>query len=181
MIKQSLVGAVAIIALASAAQAADLQPVLKAPGAVEQQATGYVEVYSGWASTRASNDLADAFRVDGWALGGAGRGNYWVSREVSVQVDVQAEGTSYSPQPFNLGSGHFSTQSYMIGGHWSWRNPQQYLFGLFAAAGDAGSFAGFSNNSQRHGLIGAEAQWYWNQFTLYVQGGYDSTLGSIGD
>ena len=38
----------------SAAHAADLQPVLKAPAAVEQQATGYVEVYSGWASTRSS-------------------------------------------------------------------------------------------------------------------------------
>src|SRR5262245_44993039 len=180
MVKQSLVGAVAIVALASAAQGADLQPVLKAPAAVEQQATGYVEVYGGWASTKANNN-GDSERFDGWALGGAGRGNYWVSREVSVQLDAQAEGTSYSPQPFNLGSGHFSTQSYLIGSHWSWRNPQQYLFGLFAAAGDAGSFAGFSNNSQRHGLIGAEAQWYWNQFTLYAQGGYDSTLGSIGD
>jgi len=177
MIKQSLVGAVAIIALASAAQGADLQPVLKAPGAVEQQATGYVEVYSGWASTKASN-FDDSFRLDGWALGGAGRANYWVTREVSVQVDAQAEGTSYD---VGGGGGHFSSHSYLIGGHWSWRNPQQYLFGLFAAAGDSGSIAGFTNNSQRHGLIGAEAQWYWHQFTLYAQGGYDSTLGSPSD
>jgi opacity protein-like surface antigen len=51
--KQSFAGAVAVVALASAAQAADMQPVLKAPGAQpEQQATGYVEVYSGWARTR---------------------------------------------------------------------------------------------------------------------------------
>jgi hypothetical protein len=177
MIKQSLVGAVAVFALASAAQGADLQPVLKAPGAVEQQATGYVEVYSGWASTKASN-FGDSFRVDGWALGGAGRGNYWVTREVSVQVDAQAEGTSYDS--IGGGSGHFSTHSYLIGGHWSWRNPQQYLFGLFAAAGDAGGLT-LGGESQRHGLIGAEAQWYWNQFTLYAQGGYDTTLGSFGD
>jgi hypothetical protein len=34
-----------------------------------------------------------------------------------------------------------------------------------------------SRSSQRHGLIGAEAQWYWNQFTLYAQGGYDTTFG----
>ena len=28
--------------------------------------------------------------------------------------------------------------------------------------------------SPRHGLIGAEAQWYWQQFTLYAQAGYDT-------
>src|SRR5215471_17209371 len=94
MIKQSLVGAVAIIALASAAHGADLQPVLKAPAAVDQQATGYVEVYGGWASTKFTN-FGESERFDGWALGGAGRGNYWVTRNVSVQVDAQAEGTSY--------------------------------------------------------------------------------------
>src|SRR5262245_50887409 len=56
MVKQSLFGAVAIVAFASSAGAADMQPVLKAPAAVDQQATGYVEVYSGWASTRQTND-----------------------------------------------------------------------------------------------------------------------------
>ncbi len=89
-----------------------------------------------------------------------------------MQVDAQAEGTSYS----SFG-GHFSTHEYLVGGHWSWRSPQQHLFGVFAAAGDAGG-NGFTS-SQRHGLIGAEAQWYWNQFTLYAQGGYDTMLGNI--
>jgi hypothetical protein len=159
----------------SAAHAADMQPVLKAPAAVEQQATGYVEVYSGWASTRSTTTFCEeegcrtfSSRNNGWALGGAGRANYWISRDLSVQVDAQAEGTSYE---FQGGGGHFSTHSYLVGGHWSWRSPQQYLFGLFAAAGDAGG--------QRHGLIGAEAQWYWSQFTFYAQVGYDTTLGTI--
>jgi hypothetical protein len=172
-LKQTFAGAVAFFALTSVGQAADMQPVLKAPGAQpEQQATGYVEVYSGWASTKATDDFGST-RFNGWALGGAGRGNYWVSRDVSVQVDAQAEGTSYDIP----GGGHASTHSYLVGGHWSWRNPQQYLFGLFGGVGDAGG-AGFTGASQRHGLIGAEAQWYWNQFTLYAQGGYDTTLGS---
>jgi hypothetical protein len=149
------------------------------PAAVDQQATGYVEVYSGWASTRLSGSCfvsCDPFsnRFSGWALGGAGRANYWITRDVSVQVDAQAEGTSYEFP----GGGHFSSHSYLVGGHWSWRSPQQYLFGVFAAAGDAGG-AGFVSSSQRHGLIGAEAQWYWNQFTLYAQGGYDTTLGTV--
>jgi len=176
MLKLSFAGAAAYIALASFAHAADLQPVLKAPAAQpEQQATGYVEVYSGWASTKATDVGTERF--NGWALGGAGRGNYWVSRDVSVQVDAQAEGTSYNNLPGS--GGHFSTHSYLVGGHWSWRNPQQSLFGLFGAVGDAGGF-GF-DQPQRHGLIGGEAQWYWQQFTLYAQVGYDTTLNSFTD
>jgi hypothetical protein len=177
MLKHSFAGAFAFLALASAAQAADLQPVLKAPPpAVDQQATGYVEVYGGWASSKQSFcDFEDcgSIRFNGWALGGAGRGNYWVTRDVSVQVDAQAEGTSYDA---NAISDRFSTHSYLIGGHWSWRNPQQYLFGVFAAAGDAG---GGLAPAERHAVFGGEAQWYVNQFTLYLQGGYDTTVGSI--
>ena len=183
-LRQSFAGAVATLALISVAQAADLQPVLKAPQAVDQQATGYVEVYSGWAGARENDTFCPfkgacesegSFRFNGWALGGAGRGNYWITRNMSVQVDAQAEGTSYD----NPGGGRFSNHSYLVGGHWSWRSPQQYLFGLFAAAGDAGGGASLFG-SQRHALIGGEAQWYWNQFTLYGQVGYDSTLGNIG-
>jgi len=184
-LRQSFAGAFAFLALAAAAQAADMRPVLKAPSsapAAEQQATGYVEVYGGWASTKLSENecfygvcYSDSVRFNGWALGGAGRGNYWVSRDMSLQVDAQAEGTSYDANDRGPDS-RFSTHSFLIGGHWSWRNPQQYLFGLFAAAGDAG---GGIAPAQRHALIGGEAQWYWNQFTLYVQGGYDTTLGTI--
>jgi hypothetical protein len=176
-LKVSFAGAVACIALASLAQAADMQPVLKAPGAQpDQQATGYVEVYGGFAGTKTNDCSVDgcgSLKFHGSALGGAARANYWIARDVSVQVDGQAEGTSYE----DSGS-RFSTHSYLVGGHWSWRNPQQYLFGLFAAAGDAGA-NGFGLDSRRHGVLGAEAQWYWNQFTLYAQGGYDTTLGSF--
>ena len=171
-LKQTLAGAVAAFALTSLAQAADMQPVLKAPAVVDQQATGYVEVYSGWARTEATEDR-DSTRFNGWALGGAGRGNYWVNPGMSVQVDAQAEGTSYDS---SRNSGNFSTHSYLVGGHWSWRNPQQYLFGLFGGVGDAG--APQFSESQRHGLIGGEAQWYWQQFTLYAQVGYDTTLNT---
>jgi hypothetical protein len=172
-LRQSFVGAVAVVALASVAQAADLRPVVKAPPEPAQQATGYVEVYGGWANTKLTEPFSDPASFDGWALGGAGRANYWFSRDMSVQVDAQAEGTSYDIPGENS---RISSHSYLVGGHLSWRNSQQYLFGVFAAAGDAGG--GFSP-SLRHGLIGAEAQWYWNQFTLYVQGGYDSTFSSF--
>jgi hypothetical protein len=175
-LRYSFAGAAALTVLATAAGAADMQPVLKAPAAVDQQATGYVEFYSGFANTKSTecsifSSECDTWKVHGWALGGAARANYWVSHDMSVQVDAQADGTSYED------FGRFSTHSYLVGGHWSWRNPQQSLYGVFAAVGDAGS-AGFTD-SQRHGLIGAEAQWYWNQFTLYAQGGYDTTLGQV--
>ena len=32
--------------------------------------------------------------------------------------------------------------------------------------------------SVRHVVVGGEAQLYWNELTLYVQGGYDTTAGS---
>src|SRR5215813_11317369 len=118
-LKQSFAGALACLALISAAHAADMQPVLKAPGAQpEQQATGYVEIYSGWGSTKSTPCFSvgcDIFKFNGWALGGAARGNYWITRDVSVQVDAQAEGTSYDSSDV---SGHFSTHSYLVGGHW---------------------------------------------------------------
>ena len=181
-LKQLCASALGAVGLISAAHAADMQPVLKAPP-VDQQATGYVEIYSGWAGTRVretvcggvSCEQGDPFRLNGWALGGAGRGNYWIARNVSVQVDAQVEGTSYD-NPF--GGSRFSNHSYLIGGHWSWRNPQQYLFGLFTAAGDAGGSEFTVIGPQRHALIGGEAQWYWSQFTLYAQGGYDSTFSN---
>jgi hypothetical protein len=176
-LRYSFAGAAALTALATAAGAADLQPVLKAPAVVDQQATGYVEIYSGFASTKSTECFkikCETFKDNGWALGGAGRANYWIARDVSVQVDAQAEGTSYE----EFGS-RFSTHSELVGGHWSWRNRQEHLFGLFAAIGDAGG-SGLTSD-QRTGLIGAEAQWYWNQFTFYAQGGYDTTLGMVGE
>src|SRR5262245_39763918 len=110
MLKQTVAGAFAVFALTSAGHAADMQPVLKAPGAVDQQATGYIEVYTGWARTTLDYGYGDE-RFNGWALGGAGRGNYWLNNGMSVQVDAQAEGTSYDDKS----GGHFSTQSYLVG------------------------------------------------------------------
>src|SRR5262245_57919462 len=121
-LKQLFAGVVACVALASAAQAADLRPVTKEPPTELQQATGYIEVYTGWARTRLTETVCElgfgcdslSFRFNGWALGGAGRANYWITRDVSVQVDAQAEGTSYD-LPSGLGpDGRFSNHSYLV-------------------------------------------------------------------
>jgi hypothetical protein len=180
--KQALLSVSALAVMTMAAGAADMPTKAPVAPAVVQQATGYVEVYGGWASTRFRDTFCevgvgcgtDSETFRGWALGGAGRGNYWVSPNMSVQLDAQAEGTSYKE---NFGGGfteNFSNHSYLIGGHINWRDSQRGLFGVFAGAGDAGG--GFGP-VRRHVVGGAEGQLYWNQFTLYVQGGYDTIVG----
>lgn len=183
MLIRLLTSSAALVFAATVANAADM-PVKARPVLPEAapQVSGYVEVYGGWASTRFSasecivGGPCDTFsqRIRGWALGGAGRGNYWIAPNMSVQLDAQAEGTSYEIDvgPTSINS---SNHSYLIGGHMNWRDSQRGLIGVFAGAGDAGglSFLG----SQRHVVAGGEAQLYWNQFTFYVQGGYDTVTG----
>jgi hypothetical protein len=184
MVVMRSLSSVAVFAFAATiANAADMP--VKAPPAlpVLQQASGYVEVYGGWASTRTSHTscegpagcftITDRFR--GWALGGAGRGNYWLSSAMSMQLDAQAEGTSYKLSDAGPNTPNFSNHSYLIGGHVNWRDSQRGLLGIFAGAGDAGGGRG---DAQRHVVAGAEGQLYWNAFTLYVQGGYDTLVGS---
>ena len=75
-LRKSFAGAFAFFALTSVGHAADMQPVLKAPPtAVDQQATGYVEVYTGWASTR--NTFSPCLVEDG-CFSGDTRLNGWV-------------------------------------------------------------------------------------------------------
>jgi hypothetical protein len=128
-------------------------------------------------------------RFNGGVLGGAGRATYWFTPYVSSQLDAQAEGTSYDvPSNFSsLGAGHFSNHNYLIAGHMNARSQQQGLIGLFAGAGDAGGIFGGSGisglgggSSQRHVIFGAEGQYYFNNFTAYLQGGYDTTVNTVG-
>ena len=136
--------------------------------------SGYVELSTGWGNTKTdfSNPTLD---VDGWALGGAGRGTYWWSRNASIQLDAQAEGTSFNNS--NGNNGHVSEHRYLIGAHATWRD-SRYLWGVFGAGGDASSglVVGGSSLSVRHGMIGGEAQAYLGPLTLYGQVGYDTTI-----
>lgn len=171
--------------------AADLP--VKSPAAqplAPAQASGYVEVYTGgsWLDdTIATNPFfftPGTSRFDGWPIGGAARGNWWATNNVSLQLDGQAEGTRYDvPSSFFIPgfSARFSTLSYLVGGHANYRNSQTGLIGAFGAIGDASGtqqtdslFTG--GNGVRHALGGVEGQYYVGPLTLYGQIGYDSTL-----
>jgi hypothetical protein len=181
-VKSAILLAVAVLTWASLAGAADMAPVYtKAPPApAVPQASGYIEAYTGWARSDQSDSqtlpgvgvFANSQKLDGWPLGGAGRGTYWFAPSYSVQLDAQGEGSSYRSSAPGA-TGHFSTHSYLVGGHFNWRNAETGLLGVFGGAGDAGGFAAM--NSVRHGVFGGEGQLYWNQVTLYLQGGYDRT------
>jgi hypothetical protein len=185
ILRQTFLSISTLALLATAASAADMP--MKAPRAVVEQprqVSGYVELYGGWARTRQVETECSPLcfndgdeRANGWALGGAGRATWWWAPNYSVQLDAQAEGTSYK---FNFGGSSFaraSSHSYLIGGHANWRDPQRGLIGIFGGAGDATNW--FTSSSVRHGLIGGEGQVYWGPVTLYGQAGYNSTLGDI--
>ena len=193
LLVRNTIAAATILAITTvAAQAADIAVKARpAPPPIIPQATGYVEVYGGGARTTESDTFCvagggcDSFsaRFNGIVLGGAGRATYWFTPTISTQIDAQAEGTSYKmPSQFLLPfSAHFSTHNYLIGGHVNLRNQQQGLIGLFAGAGDAGGSGIFSTvSSQRHVVAGAEGQYYFNNFTAYLQGGYDTTVSNVG-
>jgi hypothetical protein len=177
-----LTSTAAFAVAATIANAADMP--VKAPPAlpVVQQASGYVEVYGGWGRTRLTETQCSTFcdtdidRLNGWVLGGAGRGNYWLAPNISMQLDAQAEGISYRLPNNGFGPTlNGSSHSYLIGGHFNWRDSQRGLLGLFAGAGDQG---GFFDETRRHVIVGGEGQLYWNQFTFYVQGGYNTSVGT---
>jgi hypothetical protein len=186
-----LAGSVLVIG-SIGAFAADLPAKAPVASPVVPQASGYVEVYSGGSWLDNANEANPAIfstgtttRYDGWPIGGAGRGNWWATRNFSVQMDAQAEGTQYTvPREVIFDpilSSKFSTLSYIVGGHANWRDSQTGLFGIFGAVGDAAgnrnTNAFFGNSSAvRHALGGLEGQVYWNALTLYGQAGYDRTF-----
>jgi hypothetical protein len=184
--RKVILGSITVaLAWAAAANAADLKnaPLYKAPPtATTPAASGYVEIYTGWASTENSTNsfvpgigsFANDDKLDGWPIGGAGRASYWFMPNASVQIDAQAEGTSYR-ETFSGTTEHFSTLAYLIAGHVNLRNQEMGLLGLFGGAGDAGG-NGLSFQPVRHGVFGGEGQLYWMQATFYLQGGYDRTV-----
>lgn len=140
----------------------------QAPAGSALVTAGMADVWFGWRSVESTQDP----NGEDLSLGANGFVSVPVGSAISIQLDAQYEryvdDDSYSP----LGA-------LLLGGHASWRNPERFLVGAFAAAalpqGDQidndspGFYSGWGY------IAGAEAQVYLNDFTLYVQGG----LGDI--
>ena len=155
------------IGVSQAASAADM-PVKALAPAIATPAlapSGYIELYGGGDRYNFFGD-----RYDAWTLGGAGRANWWLTPNISMQLDAQGEGSQLHAQGCSGPGCDVSVHDYLIAAHAMWRNPN-WGIGVVGAVGDASP--GF-----RFGAVGGEALVNWNMITLYLQGGYGSTIGS---
>ncbi len=168
----------ALALMSGAATAADLSPMpVKAPPPEPSLApSGYIDLYMGGGRLR-DTFCEVGFGCDlpvsntGWTVGGAGRGNWWLAPNVSLQLDAEARGAQ-----FRLDTGgcttcgdKVSTTSYDIVGHLAWRDPR-WALGVLGAVGDM-------TPGVRFAAIAPEGLINWNMFTLYAQGGWTGTVG----
>jgi hypothetical protein len=188
--KKILTALLATSALAAPALAADLAPVLKAPPPAIPTVSGYLEIEGGggWLSnTQDSVGIHWHGHDDKWTVNGAGRVNVWWNRDVSTQFDVWGGFDSFSRRTVDFGYGQPRslnqgvTTSFNAGAHLSYRQPQQYLFGVFGALGGLGSNNNCCDGNPGfiHGTIGLEGQYYLGNLTLYGQGGFQGVLSSV--
>ncbi len=153
--KKILVSALAMAAMATAVNAADVA----APAPEDLLLAGIVqgEVGYRWAS---GEDVDDEEMI---AIFGSGRLSVPLGSAFSIQGDLNGENyfTSEDDDDPEL--------AYAAGLHLSLRNPEIGLVGLFGAAGEGD--VSDSNNPDTGILGGIEAQFYLSDLTLYAQAG----------
>jgi hypothetical protein len=170
-----LVGALALLSGSAIAADMSVMPV-KAPPEPALAPSGYVDLSMGGGRFQ-ETFCAIGFACDpissntGWSIGGAGRGNWWLGRSVSLQLDAQAEGTQYTLNTFGCTTcgNRTSTTAYDIIAHLAWRDPR-WAFGAMAAVGDV-------SPGVRTAAVGPEGLVNLGMFTLYAQGGWTATVG----
>ena len=106
-----------------------LAPAIAAPALTP---SGYIELYAGGDQYNFFGDERD----NAWTLGGAGRANWWLTPNVSMQLDAQGEGSQIHAQECSGSGCDFSAHDYLIAAHAMWRNPN-YGLGVVGAVGDA--------------------------------------------
>ncbi len=163
--------AIALTVSANSAGAADFDTDEAIRGLV---VGGEVESFSGIMFYDGDGDDVD-FDDDDYQLvsGLTGRLSMPLGDNLSVQMDGEFEYAS------NALSGSrqddLFAHSFLAGGHLSWRDPETGLFGGFAAfGGGASDDAGNGEGSRAYSFyaVGGEAQFYADNLTFYLQGGY---------
>lgn len=179
----SSVMAVAMAVSANSASAADFEAAEAIRGLV---VSGEVETFSGFMLYGSESGDTEYSEDDSQFVSGVlGRLSLPLGDNLSVQMDGELE---YSTTALtDERQDDLFQNSFLFGGHLSWRDPQTALFGGFASFG-SGEHDDDSDGSPRYDFyaVGAEAQFYLDDLTFYVQGGYidgatNSTVGIIDD
>jgi len=143
-------------------------PALAAP----PQVSGNLGFYAGglWTDFDLSTGTFYGHDSNAFLFGGDAHVNAWLSRDTSIQLDAQGHGTTSIDQG---GYSYYDWDGHtggIFGAHFSWRDPQSHLFGVF------GGFSGQNNlgydGSMTHGIVGVEGQYYCDNATIYGQVGY---------
>lgn len=162
--------ALALVVSANSASAADFEPEDVIRGLV---VSGEVETFSGVMFYDGDGADAEADEDYQFVSGVAGRLSLPLGDNLSLQTDVEVE---YSSTALSDGrQDDMFAHSFLGGGHLSWRDPNAGLFGGFAAFGGGASDDNGDDDGTRNFsfyAVGAEGQFYVDNFTFYVQGGY---------
>jgi len=168
----SSVIAMALAVTANNASAADFEPEEVIRGLV---VGGEVESFSGVTFYNGGDNGEEVqFSDDDYQFvsGILGRLSLPLGDNLSAQMDGEFE---YSSDALS-GSRQddLFDYSFLAGGHLSWRNPETGLFGGFAAFGGASGDDENGDGSRANTFyaVGGEGQFYADNLTFYLQGGY---------
>ena len=153
--------------MASAADIPESDVVTPAAQALDElYFAGIAELYGGYASltNRAGNATGDIDDTGYGLIGGAGRVSVPFLNMFSVQLDVEGENNFLD----NATSGQYAG-SILGAGHVSYRDPNMFLIGLFGGLGEV--YIDGDDDADM-AFAGVEGQYYWNDLTLYLQGGW---------
>lgn len=156
-----LAAAIAAIAVAT--------PVVAGQVSDSHRATAVIDGYLGVISDDLDNPGTDAVDAVGYLIGGDGFFNGWIDGDWAVQLDLNAE--IAGPLEYLPGEGTYRT-ALAGAAHVAYRDPEQYAAALFGAVQQVtDTVDDDETGSLAYALIGAEAQAYLDDLTLYVQAG----------
>jgi hypothetical protein len=177
MLKRLLVGT-ALLTFVNSANAADI---IEPMGALEPDVytglifTGIFDLYGGYSWYTNSDGNANGIEeTDSALIGGAARVSVPWSANFSTQFDLESSGVLGS-----YGSDEDQYSSSVVAAvHASFRQPENYLVGLFGGGGLAIAADEETGNLW---FAGVEGQAYLGDFTLYGQAGYLDSIEADGD
>ncbi len=165
MLRPFLLGTagLAILALATPSFAADMEPEKLSAF------SGQIDAWLGYWFMDDDQGNPDPEEKEDFTFGVDAKARFNMFDAWSIQADLSADGVDGDGNDFYHGG-------LLGGGHLSWSDQETFLLGGFAAGG-----SGDTQNDEHFWLAGAEAQIYFDTFTLYGQAGYFDAREGGGD